>query len=238
VLPSDKEISFLFQQSFLPGTPRTPDRLIREAYVIHYALRRSVLYRMGNTESLTGVQQWLLMYVIAKRPFDIVDIMIVEIEDAIIDGMGMTRQQPFAHWISWLLSRLEAQRYVGMLESLKFVFPTYRPPMPGDRRKGPRVLRRVEETLQARAAAEAVMDEVARQDTTLAAAEAPLPQYFTTDDESSSDDEDFVPAPEPVFRIYRTHDDEVGGSTLLSHLIFQGKSNASHMCARIKFTHI
>jgi hypothetical protein len=40
------------------------------------------------------------------------------------------------------------------------------------------------------------MDEAARQDATLAAAEAPLPQYFTTDDESSSDDEEFVPAPE------------------------------------------
>jgi hypothetical protein len=154
------------------------------------------------------------MYVIAKRPFDIVDIMLVEIEDAIMDGMGMTRQHPFAHWISWLLSRLEAQRYVGMLESSKFVFPTYRPPMPGDRRRGSRGLRRAKETLQARAAAEAVMDEAARQDATLAAAEAHLSQYFATDDESSSDDEDFVPAPEPVFRVRRTHDDEAGGSTL------------------------
>jgi hypothetical protein len=175
VLPSDEETSFLFRQPFLPGTLRTPDRLICEAYVIHYALRRSVLYRMGNTESLTGVQQWLLMYVMSKRPFDIVDIMIAEIEDATMDGMGMTRQQPFAHWISWLLSCLEAQRYIRMLELSKFVFPTYRPPMPGDRRRGPRGLRRAEETLQARVAAEAVMDEAAGQDATLAAAEAPLP---------------------------------------------------------------
>jgi hypothetical protein len=45
------------------------------------------------------------------------------------------------------------------------------------------------------------MDEAARQDATLAATEAPLPQYFATDDESSSDDEDFVPTPEPVFKI-------------------------------------
>jgi hypothetical protein len=58
------------------------------------------------------------------------------------------------------------------------------------------------------------MDEAARQDATLAAAEAPLPQYFATDDESSSDDEEFVPAPEPVFRVRRSHDDEAGGSTL------------------------
>jgi hypothetical protein len=60
------------------------------------------------------------------------------------------------------------------------------------------------------------MDEAARQDATLAAAEAPLPQYFATDDESSSDDEDFAPASEtePVFRVRRSHDDEAGGSTL------------------------
>jgi hypothetical protein len=37
------------------------------------------------------------MYVMAKRPFDIVDILISEIEDAIMDSMGMTRQQSFAH---------------------------------------------------------------------------------------------------------------------------------------------
>jgi hypothetical protein len=162
ILPTDEEISFLFQRPFVPGTPRTPDRLIREAYVVHYAVRRSVLYRMGNAESLTAVQQWLLMYVMARRPFDLVDIMLAEIEDAIMDGMGMTRQHPFAHWISWLLSRLEAQGYVGMLVSSKFVFPTYRPPIPDDRRRVPRGLRRAEETLQARVAVEAVMDEAAR----------------------------------------------------------------------------
>jgi hypothetical protein len=38
ILHSDEEISFVFQQPFLPGTPRTPDRLIREAYIVHYAL--------------------------------------------------------------------------------------------------------------------------------------------------------------------------------------------------------
>jgi hypothetical protein len=135
ILLSDDEINFLFQQPFLPGTPRTPDRLIREAYVVHYALRRSVLYRMGNAESLTRVQQWLLMYVMAQRPFDLVGIMLAEIEDAIMDGMGMTRQQPFAHWISWLLSRLEAQWYVSVLQSSKFILLTYRAPMPGDKRR-------------------------------------------------------------------------------------------------------
>jgi hypothetical protein len=63
---------------------------------------------MGNAESLNGMQQWLLMYVMAKLPFDIVDILISEVEDAIMDGMGMTRQQLFAYWVSWMLSLLEA----------------------------------------------------------------------------------------------------------------------------------
>jgi hypothetical protein len=48
-----------------------------------------------------------------------------------------------------------------MLEQSKFIFLTYQPLMPDDRRWGPRGLRRAEETIQARAAAEAVMDEVA-----------------------------------------------------------------------------
>jgi hypothetical protein len=56
------------------------------------------------------------------------------------------------------------------------------------------------------------MDGAAQQDATLAAAETPLPQYFTTDEFSS--DDDFVHAPEPVFCVYCTHDDEAGGSTL------------------------
>jgi hypothetical protein len=74
-----------------------------------------------------------------------------------------------------MLSRLEAQRYISMLEQSKYIFLTYRPPIPSDRRRGPRGLRRAEETLQAHAAAEAMMDEAAPQDTTLVAAEAPLP---------------------------------------------------------------
>jgi hypothetical protein len=48
VLPSDDDISFLFLQPFLPGTPRTPNHLTREAYMVHYALLRSVLYGMGT----------------------------------------------------------------------------------------------------------------------------------------------------------------------------------------------
>jgi hypothetical protein len=83
-------------------------------------------------------------------------------------------------------------------------------------------LRRAEETIQAHAVVEAVMDEAARQDATLASAEAPLPQYFATDDESSSDDDDFVPTPELVLCVCCTHDDEAGG------LLCQDSASQSH----------
>lgn len=63
VFPTDEQISPLFVQPFLPGTPRTPDRLTPEAYVDHNALKRSLLYRVGNAESITGLQQWLLLHI-------------------------------------------------------------------------------------------------------------------------------------------------------------------------------
>jgi hypothetical protein len=37
------------------------------------------------------------MHIMAKCSFDIVDILISEVEDAIMYGMGMTHQNPFAH---------------------------------------------------------------------------------------------------------------------------------------------
>ena len=40
--PSDEEVSVLFQQPFLPGTPRTLDRLTPVAHSVHLALRKSL----------------------------------------------------------------------------------------------------------------------------------------------------------------------------------------------------
>jgi hypothetical protein len=161
VLPSDEEISFLFLQPFILGTPKTPDRLICEVYVVHYALWRFVLYKMGNAKSLTGVQQWLLMHVMAKRPFDIVDIMPAEIRGCYYGWHGDDTSAALRTLDQLVVVPSRGTEVRGMLESSKFVFPTYRPPMPDDRRSGPRGLRRAEETLQARVAAEAVMDEAA-----------------------------------------------------------------------------
>ncbi|CAO2192892.1 unnamed protein product [Urochloa humidicola] len=58
--PTDEQIRHLFQQPFLDGSERHPERLTLEAQVIHNALRRSLLPRAGNADTVT--QQWLLDY--------------------------------------------------------------------------------------------------------------------------------------------------------------------------------
>ncbi|RLN30033.1 hypothetical protein C2845_PM05G06620 [Panicum miliaceum] len=64
VFPPDEEVSVLFVQPLLSGTPRTLDRLTLVASTIHLALRRSLLFRQGYNEGLTALQQWLLIYIL------------------------------------------------------------------------------------------------------------------------------------------------------------------------------
>ena len=85
--PSDQQVSVLFQQPFLPGTPRTPERLTPVAHTVHLALRRSPLYRQGYNEGITALQQWMLLHIMRGQDFDIVDLFICEIEDVILEGM-------------------------------------------------------------------------------------------------------------------------------------------------------
>ena len=47
MFPSEEDVSVLFQPPFLPGTPRVPSRLTPVAYVLHFALKRSLLFRIG-----------------------------------------------------------------------------------------------------------------------------------------------------------------------------------------------
>lgn len=60
-----------------------------EAYTIHMALVRTLLPRNGYPEGFTRLQQQqLLLHILTHQPFDIVDLILAEIEDVIIDGMG------------------------------------------------------------------------------------------------------------------------------------------------------
>ena len=84
--PSDEEVSVLFQQPYLLGTPRIPDRLTPLAHTIHLALRKSLLLRIGYNEGITALQQWLLLHIMTGRDFDLVDFFICELEDMIMEG--------------------------------------------------------------------------------------------------------------------------------------------------------
>ena len=59
--PSNKKVATLFREPFIAGTPRTPDWLTTEAYIVHSALKRTLLYQVGNAELVTSLQQWLLL---------------------------------------------------------------------------------------------------------------------------------------------------------------------------------
>jgi hypothetical protein len=54
--PTDEQIRPLFREPFADGSLRTLDRLCPEVYILHLALRKTVLPRGGNRESLTSLQ--------------------------------------------------------------------------------------------------------------------------------------------------------------------------------------
>ena len=178
------------------GHPSPRNRNSGVAYVIHFALKRNLLFRIGYSEGITALQQWLLIYILGGLPFDIVDFFISELEDVIMEGLTSSRRQPYAHWISWILTQLDQGAMMHNLESSTTSFKDYSPTSPNDGRRGARGQRRAEQRLRERAQAEAAAaeDPFAAADTSLAAAEAQLPHFLaTTDSEGSEDDEDYTP---------------------------------------------
>ena len=70
------------------------------------AMRKTILPRGGNRESLTSLQQWLLLSIWNGEQFDFSDFMLCEIEDVIADAISTGRQQVYPHIISYLLSEI------------------------------------------------------------------------------------------------------------------------------------
>ena len=92
VLPPFERVSICYRQPFLPESSRALTRLTTEARVVHNALRRSLLPRMGGGEAVTSIQQWLLLHIMSHTPFDIVDFLLCEVEESIADGVKVGRQ--------------------------------------------------------------------------------------------------------------------------------------------------
>ncbi|GJN20366.1 hypothetical protein PR202_gb07736 [Eleusine coracana subsp. coracana] len=76
--PVDRELDPLFEGCIGVGSGhRKPDLLTPVAKIIHLALRKTLLPRIGNVEAITSLQQWLLLSIIQGRSFDIVDSLIL-----------------------------------------------------------------------------------------------------------------------------------------------------------------
>ena len=96
-----------------------------------------------------------------------------EIEDVITDGMGVVRQFPFAHWISFICSMIvPAESPISDIyrQDKAPRFPVYRPTAPQDRRRG----RQAKRAAMAQLSAE-VQARVTEEDEALLEAEAQLP---------------------------------------------------------------
>ena len=108
VNPSHEQIRICFREPELivPGFQRHPLLLTPAARVVHRALRRSLLPRSGYGEALTAPQQWLLSYIFHQMLFDIVDLLLCEMEDIIFDGIRIRRQLAYGHFLCHILPKL------------------------------------------------------------------------------------------------------------------------------------
>jgi len=101
---TDNEVHDLFREG---AQERIPSQLTPSAGIVHRAMRRTLLPRLGYKEGITTLQQHLPRALMQRIRFCVVDLLIAEMEDVIIDGMGAHRSFPYAHYISHMLSRID-----------------------------------------------------------------------------------------------------------------------------------
>lgn len=112
--------------------------------------RHSLLARTGNRDALTTLQQWLLAHIVHRLQFNLVDIILCEIDDVISDGMKMGRFFPYTHIISFIMAKAKGTRVgpggLALPSGLvawsiyEAMFLNYRPTRPRDKRRGQRAL--------------------------------------------------------------------------------------------------
>ena len=73
---------------------------------MHEALRGTLLQRIGYPEGFIGLQQRLLVAIMTHTRFNIADFILCEMEEMITYGMGMVRQFPYGHWVTYILSHM------------------------------------------------------------------------------------------------------------------------------------
>jgi hypothetical protein len=56
-----------------------------------------------------------VLHILTHQPFDIIDLLLVEIEDVITDGMRVARHLPYDHWINYICSWIAPEEGVASL---------------------------------------------------------------------------------------------------------------------------
>ena len=134
-------------EPFIDGSLRTPDRLRPEAYVLHMALRKTVLPRGGNMESLISLQQWLLLSIWSGEQFDFLHFFLSKIEDVIANAINTGWRHVYPHIICYLLCIIDSERNGPLYNELTCEVMTYMPASLDDRHHGQHALRSIQEML-------------------------------------------------------------------------------------------
>jgi len=134
--PTDQEIRPLFMDPFTDGSLHTPDRLCLEVYVLHMALRKIVLPHGYNRESLTSLQQWLLLSIWRGEQFDFLHFFLSKIEDVIADAINTRWQHAYPQIINYLLRSINSKRNGPLYNESTCEVMTYMPTSLDDRHRG------------------------------------------------------------------------------------------------------
>ena len=127
-VPPTKTVRACFHELFGEGSSHTPHDLTTTAHILNEVMRRTLLLRVGYREGLTRIQLWLVSYLVSQTEFDVWDVILSEMEDAIAEGFKGHRQVPFAHWICFILmkaiDRMGLESAAAMRDT-PTVFPVY-----------------------------------------------------------------------------------------------------------------
>lgn len=184
----------LFQATVWRRVPTHTQQAYPNGRLLNDVMRRTLLPRCGYREGLTNLQRWLLSALASRCEFDVLDVIILEMEDTIAEGIRSRRQLPYAHWISYLIMReLDQQPHIKGLAESATKFPVYRMTSVVDGQRGNRAMRQARQA--ARPADSNTIDE---QDEAIRAVEqSELAQLFAQQyDMSDSSDEDYQLIPE------------------------------------------
>jgi hypothetical protein len=102
------------------------------------ALRKSVLPCGGNRESLTDLQQWLLLSIWRGKQFDFLHFFLSKIKDVIADTVSIGWQHVYPHIISYLICTIDSEKNGPLYNESTCEVMTYMPASPDDHCHGQR----------------------------------------------------------------------------------------------------